>query len=266
MKFKNHVLYWDLPMTHREGKYRVLDHRCRIVIDDRRFTIPAGFKWDGASIPRVFWASFGTPFDSEHEIAGMLHDAIYAGVVEGVTREEADKLYRLLLRACGQGMIKALLEYLAVRRFGKSHWMTAALCAALLMICSGCQTTLDKTRNATVSGALVDADGEFKAGTVEIQTIAQGETALLVDYSEDSSIFSPGTPMRHVKLTATGVDYVSVMPEIIAHFCEAFKVAKAAKETVPEVSSEEYFIPSRGAPLNNAQAWIDAAIEAKKED
>lgn len=123
----------------------------------------------------------------------------------------------------------------------------------------GCQTTLDKTRNATVSGALVDADGEFKAGTVEIQTIAQGETAILVDYSEDSSIFSPGTPMRHVKLTATGVDYVSVMPEIIAQFCEAFKAAKAAKETASEATSEEYFIPSRGAPLNDAQAWIDAA-------
>lgn len=266
MRYKGHIIRWTAVHSHREGDFRVLDKDVELQVDGVTYTIPAGFCWDGASVPRVFWASFGTPFDEIHELASLFHDAVYAGQIRGVSRKEADKVYRLLIRAFGQRFVKAWLEYAAVRVCGASHWSVKALIAAALLAFAGCQTTLDKTRNATVSGALVDADGEFKAGTVEIQTIAQGETAILVDYSEDSSIFSPGTPMRHIKLTATGVDYVSVMPEIIAHFCEAFKVAKAAKETAPEATSEEYFIPSRGAPLNNAQAWIDAAREVKKED
>lgn len=111
--------------------------------------------------------------------------------------------------------------------------MTAAIGAVLVASFAGCQSTFDKTRNASFDGAIID-DGGFKAGTVEAQSIAQGETAILVDYSEDSSIFSPGQPMRHIKLTATGVDYVSVVPEVFVHLCDAFKVAKEARAAEKE--------------------------------
>lgn len=207
-----------------------------------KFEIEEGFVTDGASIPIWLVPICGSRFKYPRVIAAIVHDSLYGGSDPECSRAEADDLYRDLQIAMGIPRYAAYIEWVVLRAFGWTHWnsrkkltmkkivkdLAVLGFGAALIAMSGCQTTLDKTRNANVGGAIVD-DGGFKAGTVEVQAVAQGETAILVDYSEDSSIFSPGAPMRHIKLTATGVDYVSAMPDILAHLCDAFKAAKEAK-------------------------------------
>lgn len=36
--------------------------------------IPAGFTFDGATIPKVFWLIIGTPFDPRFQLAACIHD------------------------------------------------------------------------------------------------------------------------------------------------------------------------------------------------
>lgn len=94
----------------------------RVEINGVRYTIPKGFEWDGASVPRLFWSSFGHPFDDIHMEPGMWHDAAYSGLFPGVTRDMADDIYYAWIRGLGQSFIKAKLEYRAIRWFGESHW------------------------------------------------------------------------------------------------------------------------------------------------
>lgn len=103
--------------------------------------VPAGFKTDFASVPRVpiaFWLTGGLA-----KKAAVLHDYLYAlphvtiaGTCNEVTRSEADKV--LLgaaidgIRQHGDGFftaiknqwgfLKARMMWLAVRVCGSSHW------------------------------------------------------------------------------------------------------------------------------------------------
>lgn len=40
------------------------------------FTIPKGYCFDGASIPRLFWRVIGAPTDNSFLIAAMIHDTL----------------------------------------------------------------------------------------------------------------------------------------------------------------------------------------------
>ena len=53
------------------------------VIDKRKdkpseykFLINKGYRWDGASIPRVFWRLIGSKTEPEFQIASLLHDKL----------------------------------------------------------------------------------------------------------------------------------------------------------------------------------------------
>lgn len=105
------------------GGFRKLTDDFKIDIDGVVERIPSGFVWDGASIPRVFWFKYGHPFDDQHEIPGLVHDAIYSGLFgKAYSRKEADEIYRALLRMQGVGWWQATKEYYAVRWFGESHY------------------------------------------------------------------------------------------------------------------------------------------------
>lgn len=41
------------------------------------YTIPKGYKWDGASIPRIFWALVGSPFQPKFMRASLIHDFLF---------------------------------------------------------------------------------------------------------------------------------------------------------------------------------------------
>lgn len=96
----------------------------RVVCGDKVYTIPAGFATDGASIPRFLWRVCGTPLEAPRLYAAIVHDYLYSGAVPGVTRAEADAIYRDMLIALGVSRFKAAVEYYALRAFGWTHYNT----------------------------------------------------------------------------------------------------------------------------------------------
>lgn len=139
-----HIILHTAIFSHEVGGgYREVDRDVVFTVDGRAFTVSQGTKWDGASIPKSLWAIYGHPFDHIHEAASLFHDSAYAGMFEGVTKEEADDIYRWFIRSKGQSWLKSWKEWWAVHTFGKSHWATrvASFVVALLVaaMIGGCQ-------------------------------------------------------------------------------------------------------------------------------
>lgn len=84
----------------------------------RIFTVPAGFVTDFASIPRGLWNLL--PVHGRQDKAAVLHDFLYAH--NGVTRAEADALFREAMEAEGVGKVARNLMYAGVRAGGWKPW------------------------------------------------------------------------------------------------------------------------------------------------
>jgi hypothetical protein len=109
---------WQLEAayTYRDGETAV--------------TVPAGFRFDLSSVPRVFW-SLIAPFELSI-IAPLVHDFLYrhggdppAGSIQPprtYTRSEADRLFLTIMRLEGVPRWRRVVAYLAVRVFGRSSW------------------------------------------------------------------------------------------------------------------------------------------------
>jgi hypothetical protein len=83
--------------------------------------IPKGFKWDGASIPRILWRLIGTPFSPAFMAPSMVHDYLYTKPGK-MSRKEIDKLFLKLLIHNGVGGNLAKTIYTGVRLGGRSHF------------------------------------------------------------------------------------------------------------------------------------------------
>ena len=93
-------------------------------------TVPEGFRFDLASIPRVFWWLI-SPFELSIA-APLLHDFLYAydgdppaGSIEPprvYTRKQADQLFRTIMEIEGVPAWRRNLAYWAVRSFGWTGW------------------------------------------------------------------------------------------------------------------------------------------------
>jgi len=89
---------------------------CSIVVNDLSFTVPAGFTWDGASIPNVFWSVlFVSPFHHTVRRAGLLHDYLYR---RRAHRALADAMFLATMKMDGANWAQRTAMYLAVRMFG----------------------------------------------------------------------------------------------------------------------------------------------------
>jgi hypothetical protein len=82
--------------------------------------IEPGFEWDGASIPRVFWITIGSPFNPCFTVAGLVHDYLYK--TQPIERSRADKVFHNILKKSGVGLINSTRMYLAVRVGGFIAW------------------------------------------------------------------------------------------------------------------------------------------------
>ena len=79
-----------------------------------------GFRTDGASIPRLLWPIFGSPYDPDSIADASAHDALYRGEI--VPRKVADDTFRDMMEK--RGAISAWKRrriWFGVRRFG---WIT----------------------------------------------------------------------------------------------------------------------------------------------
>lgn len=77
--------------------------------------IPAKYKWDGASIPRVFWTLVGSPYSPKFMRASLVHDFLYYRT--DVSAKCNDKVFYSVLREDGVSTIKAKIMYYAVRSY-----------------------------------------------------------------------------------------------------------------------------------------------------
>ena len=78
------------------------------------FVVPAGTETDFASIPRILWGIVA-PF-GRHSIAAIVHDYAYRN--GGMTRWEADAVFRSLMQRAGVGSVRRWFMWAAVRCFG----------------------------------------------------------------------------------------------------------------------------------------------------
>ena len=96
------------------------DGRIRLIRDFGE--VPRGFICDGASVPRLCWRLFGHPYDKVHIRGGVHHDWGYSVGGDKKRRKALDRRYREDIRADGQNLALAWLEYFAVRLGGRSHY------------------------------------------------------------------------------------------------------------------------------------------------
>jgi hypothetical protein len=91
--------------------------------------VPAGFTFDGASIPRFAWVVIGAPFEPDYQLAACVHDWICERSNElgnYEARVMGDALFFLLLARAGVPRWKRVAMYLAVRlnswwRYGRNE-------------------------------------------------------------------------------------------------------------------------------------------------
>jgi hypothetical protein len=89
-------------------------------------TIPAGYEWDLASVPRVFWSLI--PPDSDAELAFLIHDFLYENKIG--SRKFADKemlLWSIVTNGTNNWSARNAdnyIRYWAVRIGGSKYWKT----------------------------------------------------------------------------------------------------------------------------------------------
>ena len=87
----------------------------------KHWTTPAGWKVDGASIPRALWTIVGSPFTGDYRRASVVHD-YYCDV----RTEPSDAVHLMFYNACradGVGVVAANTLYYGVLAGGPS-WQT----------------------------------------------------------------------------------------------------------------------------------------------
>lgn len=81
-------------------------------------TVPKGFVFNGADVPRVFWTILDPA--TEGFEAACVHDYLYVTTLK--TKEYADKAFRELLMLYGVDEVRAELAYQAVCVGGQGNY------------------------------------------------------------------------------------------------------------------------------------------------
>lgn len=89
-------------------------------MDGKAIWIPKDYYFNGASIPRVFWAIIGSPFEPDYWAGSAAHDFIYLTHI--YDRSTADEILFQLLRRAGVGLWRARTIWAAVRAGGWVAW------------------------------------------------------------------------------------------------------------------------------------------------
>jgi Protein of unknown function (DUF1353) len=117
-------------LTHLGGRQWRLEQDYAYRDGTTTITVPAGFRFDLSSVPRVLWWLIA-PFELSIA-APLLHDFLYrnrgmppAGAVEPprtYTRSEVDRMFRTIMRKEGVPAWRRAIGYAAVRLFGGADW------------------------------------------------------------------------------------------------------------------------------------------------
>ena len=105
---------------------------------DRLLKVPAGYKWDGMSVPRWAVSLSGLYPGGMSDAPSLGHDALYraqggqkpdswegcilTGDKAPITRKEADWVLKALMKRAGFWGYRCWVAYQAVRIGGRKHW------------------------------------------------------------------------------------------------------------------------------------------------
>lgn len=95
-------------------------------IGDEVDTVPAYFRTDFASIPKLLWF-IDAPYRAEYVYASIWHDYRYSCPGE-LTRKDIDDIFYSLLIAENASTWSAIKMYIAVRIFGEKHFFNGGYC------------------------------------------------------------------------------------------------------------------------------------------
>ena len=113
----------------KSGRWRTLSREVCIIWRGLVICAPAGFRFNGASMPFVlwWWVSPWTPWVT---LAACIHDWLYRNRM--FTRSECDRIFLALLRQSARQtrwrwlryrrLVQSRIMYQAVRRFGERYW------------------------------------------------------------------------------------------------------------------------------------------------
>jgi hypothetical protein len=85
-------------------------------------TIPEGYSWDGASIPRLCWSIMGHPLEADLRLASLVHDWHCEHAKNKADRMVGDALFLALLRRAGLPKWRRLAMWAAVRIYAVFFW------------------------------------------------------------------------------------------------------------------------------------------------
>lgn len=88
--------------------------------DGYRIEVPEGFVTDFASVPRIPFVF--TLFGNRGHAAAVIHDWLYQQHPVGISKVDADELFRIALIEEGVKPWRARSMWLAVATFGQTHW------------------------------------------------------------------------------------------------------------------------------------------------
>lgn len=106
-----------------EDSYELIEeyvYKCTIDNDLIEITVPAGFIYDGASVPAIGWIATYTPFHPDVMLPALVHDYIYTE--HPVDRFTADSIFWQMLIDNGVKRLTADVMHTAVRAGGSGSW------------------------------------------------------------------------------------------------------------------------------------------------
>lgn len=94
--------------------------------------VPADFRTDLLSAPRLMWTLTGMSPDGLYRSAAVIHDFLYSSTGQyggnTYTRKECDQLLLEIMERLKINAVQRRLAYIAVRIFGGAHWNAKAKC------------------------------------------------------------------------------------------------------------------------------------------
>lgn len=109
------------PWLKRGVPKRMVSDDWWVRIDGRWFCVPAGYIFDGSSIPRPLWWLFPPSYSPAWE-ASAFHDLCYSHLYQQVSKRFADDAFKAIMLYEGTDPLIAWGFHKAVTWFGKGGW------------------------------------------------------------------------------------------------------------------------------------------------
>ena len=111
------------PMRVLTGDVLIRAEVCRGSVVE--IAIPAGYHWDGATIPQPCWSIIGHPMDPQFALASLAHDWFCEHSTTRPIRVMGDAIFLWLLRDAGVPAWRHYAMFLAVSAYRRFIWRAA---------------------------------------------------------------------------------------------------------------------------------------------